>query len=162
MLLLRCYCREPTPEGSREHIVDPRISNLFRKNLFKMNPIFYTFMCSSHPVNDLLDGVQADDARAFLIGSRIPGFTLCTGKKLTKWKCPVGGKNEQKSKTDKGKQTGFAPIRHPCVCTCRVQQMELLKAELESGEDNWTAEATNKEGISPTHALVRMDFQKQS
>lgn len=62
--------------------------------------------------------------------------------------CPVGGKkDEQKSKMDKGKQTGCAPIRHPCVCTCRVQQMELLNAELESGEDNWTTEATNKEGM---------------
>lgn len=31
----------------------------------------------AYSVNDLLNGVQANDARAFLVGSCIPGFALC-------------------------------------------------------------------------------------
>jgi len=38
------------------------------------------FMCVisslTHSVNDLLNGVEADDARAFLVGSSIPWFAL--------------------------------------------------------------------------------------
>lgn len=90
LLLLRCYCRERTQEGSRELIALPRTyifsetpfeNRSCKKYLYSLLFFLYMYMRSSHPVNDLLDGVQADDARAFLIRSCVPGFTLCAGRK---------------------------------------------------------------------------------
>lgn len=78
-----------TPECSRELNISQKLGTIFfmttinpLKRCFYCHlfPVYTGFFFLSHPVNDLLDGVQANDARAFLVGPCVPGFTLCAEK----------------------------------------------------------------------------------
>lgn len=60
----------------------------------------------THSVNDLFNGVQANDARAFLVGPCIPGFTLY-GRQTDS----VTASHQHKRPTTIN--TDCAPIRHP-------------------------------------------------
>ncbi len=89
--------------------------------------IVYLNVCAassfSHPVNDLFNGVQANDAGAFLVGSCIPGFTLY-GREMDR----VTASSQHMRQTTIN--TGCAPIRHPCSVQLSTPINRAVKHEI--------------------------------
>lgn len=116
-----------------------------RLNVFNVF-VWINNLCKSsltHSVNDLFNGVQTDDAGAFLVSSSISRLALCRGWRVSY--CIISTIELQ------NKHCCCAPIRHPCSMQSTAQTRSIC-----TGEDNgiWIKAVILKCGWMPIHASM--------